>query len=206
LLDLNRVVSSRDVGVRADGPIPVGREGLLRYGFMVGNNEGVFPEEDRQKRLYAQVQAFPTEALRAAVGVTVADYADERTDERALFGVLGYVTDAWRVGVEGYLHDVGYDGAPHLSGVGVSVFGAVSLMESLEAVARFDRASAEAFAEDGRPVPDSPVDTAYTTLALVGLSYAPIPALHLTPNLRWARTDGLDEADFLARFTVDFSF
>jgi hypothetical protein len=202
LMDLNGVIASRDFGLRAEGPLPVGRDGLLRYAAMVANNEGVFPENDAHKRAYARLEARPAEPVFLSLGGALASFPDARDTEGTLFAFAAYATDAWRLGAEGYLRSVGFeDTEADLGEAGVSVFGVVALAEGVEAVARFDRTREEAFA-DG---PD-PVVAGYHSFALLGLSYAPIPSVHLAPNLRWARADGADESDLQARFTVDFTF
>ncbi len=203
VMDLSGVVSSRDLGLRADGPIPSGPDGLLRYGLMVGNNEGVFPEDDRHKRGYAQLQVRPAAPAVFALGGTLAAFPDDRETDRALHALAAYVADAWRAGVEGYVRALGFEGTEEeLTGAGVSIFAVAEVADGVELVGRFDRVRREAFADDA----EGAVETGYGSLALLGVSYAPIEYVRLTPNLRWARTDGAEDADVLARFTVDFSF
>ncbi|HLT45872.1 MAG TPA: hypothetical protein VK002_01475 [Rubricoccaceae bacterium] len=202
LMDLNGVIASRDFGLRAEGPIPVGREGLLRYAVMAANGEGVFPEDDRHKRGYARLQVRPAEPVVLAVGASLATFPDDRDTEHVLFALAAYVTDTWRVGVEGYLRGVGFEGAEEgLGGAAVSAFGVVEVADGVEAVARFDRTRQDAFA-------DAPgeVVAGHHSFALLGLSYAPAEPVRLIPNLRWARADGADEADLQARFTAEFTF
>lgn len=204
LLDLNGIVASRDFGLRADGPIPLGGEGMLRYSVMVGNNEGVFPEDDKHKRAYAQLQVRPAEPVVLAVGGSLASFADEREAEHLLFGLAAYDTDAWRLGAEGYVRTLGFEDTDDaLQGAGVGVWAAVAVAEGVEVTGRFDRSRQEAFAET--PSPD-PTVTAYRSFGLLGVAYAPIPQVRLIPNLRLARTDGDAASDLQARFTVDVSF
>jgi hypothetical protein len=203
LMDLNGVLSSRDFGLRADGPIPLGREGLLRYGLMVANNEGVLPEDDKHKRAYGQLQLRPTDPVVLAVGGSLASFPDERETEHVAFALAAYVAETWRVGVEGYLRSVGFEGTDEdQSGAGVSAFGVLEVADGVEVVGRFDRARQEAFA--GAPEP-GPVGTVHSSFAVGGVAYRPHEHVRLIPNLRWAKPDD-GEADLQGRFTAEFSF
>ena len=202
LLNLNRITGSRDLGLRIDGPVPVGRDGLVRYAAMVANNEGVFPEEDQHKRGYGRLDVRPSEPLVFTLGGTLATFADERDLDRTAFAFAGYETDTWRAGLEGYLRTLSFETTEvELDDRGVMLFGVVELAERVQVVARVDRSRREGFAGD-----TDGVAVEHNTFGLLGLTYKPIPDLRLTPNVLWTHVDGAETDDVEARITVDFSF
>lgn len=203
LLDLNGVVSSRDFGVRANGPIT--SDDKLRYGVMVGNNEGVFPEDDKYKRVYGQVEYYPSEALTFAVASNYAAFGGARESRLAVSGLAGYVTATWRAGVEAFVQTDAFEGAGDLATSGVSVFGAVQFTERWGAVGRVDLVEGEGFA-DADNLPGSPVTTERTTFGLVALVYQPHPQVQVMPNLLVSDSDAADTASTLGRVTLFFVF
>jgi len=212
LLELNRVASSRDLGLRADGPIPVGREGLLRYAVMVGNNEGVFPEDDVSKRVYAQLEVRPAEPLVFTLGGSLAGYDEDRDDERTgawdANAFLGYVSDAFRGGVEAFYQQTDYADDHALDMAGASVFGTFWVTPEVGVVGRFDRVRRETFQEvdDGEELPVA----GFENFATGGVAYRAHEGergtrVRLIPNVRWAKADDGD-SDLQARFTAEVSF
>lgn len=201
LLDLNGVAPSRDFGVRANGPITSDEK--LRYGVMVGNNSGVFPEDDKYKRVYGQLEYYPTDELVFTLATNYAAFEGEQESQVAVSGLAGYVTDTWRAGVEAFVQSEAFTMTDDLTTSGVSVFGAVQLTEQWGAVGRVDRVKRERFADPA----DAPVlVTRYTTFGLVALVYQPHPQVQLMPNLLVSDSDGAETASTLGRVTLSFTF
>lgn len=193
LLDRNGVASSRDFGLRADGPITPG--GALSYAVMVGNNEGVLPEDDDFRRVYAQLALRPSEAFVVTLGGNVAGFEDAPERRYVVNGLIGYAGEAWRAGVEGFLGIDDFDGRQARAG-GVSAFGAVRLAERWALVARANRVEAQARSALTEP----------STLGLFGIDYRPHPQVHLLPSVEVVKLDAEDRAAALARATLWFSF
>lgn len=202
-LDLNGVVSSRDFGVRANGPLTPG--GTLRYGVMLGNNSGVFPEDDDYKRVYGQVEYFATDHFVVTLASNYAAFEGPRTSQLAVAGFGGYLGDGWRAGAEAFVERNAFEDSDDLVKAGVSVFGAVEFADRWGAVGRVDRVRSEGFAAPEGPSPDAVV-AAYSTFELVALVYRPHPQVELMPNLLVSDSDGADTASTLGRVTLHFDF
>lgn len=202
MVDFAGAVSSRDLGVRADGPLG---SDALRYSLMVGNNSGVFPEtDDEYKRVYGQVAYRPASGLTLAVASSWAAYEGPRGQQLLASGLLGYVADTWRAGLEGFYDTNTFDRADAAASYGGSVFGAVWVAEQWGLVGRVDRVHREAHvAADLLPVRLSASDY---TLGLAGLVYQPHPQVQLMPNALVVKDDAEDRADLQGRVTLAFDF
>ena len=194
ILDLEGIVSSRDFGIRFDGPITSG--GGLRYAAMLANNEGTRVEDDSYKRAYAQLAAFPTDALVFTIGADRAGYDDTRDFGTRISGFAGYRAEAIRLGLEGFWSEIEFAAADgtHTT-TGISLFGAVRVAPEWEVMARLDRAQAEV-----------PGLTTLTTFLLGGFSYRPNEFVRLIPNIWFYKADDAEEGRALGRFTVDVRF
>lgn len=193
ILDLQGVVSSRDFGLRLDGPLAAG--GTVRYAVMYANNSGIRPETNPHKRVYGRLSATPTERLVLVAGGDYAEYDDQRDRGIRLSGFAGYRGDEIQGGMEVFRSSLTRQNATDTENVGVSLFGRVQLNPEWELVGRFD------WTKDLAPDP-APVET----LWLGGVAYRPHPNVALIPNLRVRDGDRLAAADTKARFTVEISF
>lgn len=192
ILDLQGVVSSRDFGLRFDGPVT--GNGTVRYAVMVANNGTVEPETDKYKRVYGQLAVRPSEQITLVVGADHAGYDDERDAATRISAFGGYATERFRVGVEGYWYRVTMREVDARTDVGATLFGAVQAGPQWEVVARLDR-STEFFAGNDRS----------ETFLLGGVAYAPHPNVALIPNLR-VRAPVEQAAETTARFTIEVQF
>ena len=199
LIDRVRANDSRDFGLRADGPLARG----LRYAVMVGNGNGLRPEaaDQRGKQVYAQLQAAPTETIRATLGVDYTPHegeAEERDESVKVSAFVGAIGERARGGVEAFAVSTRYVDASRDAerGVGLSVFGALAFGEDgqYRVVARYDYAQAEARrgSEDEHYV-------------LAAIGYAPIPQVEILPNVIVSMLDGR-EATVVGRVTVSARF
>jgi hypothetical protein len=184
ILDLQGIVSSRDFGLRFDGPVT--EDGTVRYAVMVANNGTVEPETDNFKRVYGQLAVRPSDQITLVVGADHAGYGDEREAGTRVSAFGGYATDRFRVGLEGYWYRVTMRQADARTDVGATLFGVVQVAPQWEVVARLDR-SAEYFLGDDR----------FETFLLGGVAYTPHPNVALIPNLRVQ-----DPSDGAARSTA----
>lgn len=191
LLDLQGIASSRDFGLRFDGPLGSGE--LLSYAVMLANNSGVRPETDAYKRIYGQLVGTPTNRLTLVAGADVAGYEEGPGVRLSAFG--SYETELFRVGLEGYWYRRAFDTASTVRDAGVSAFGVVQVAPAWELIARFDR-SRERAPAFGRP----------ETLFLAAVAYRPHPNVVLMPNLRLRNAAEREDPQTLGRFTVEVSF
>ncbi len=199
LMDRSRLRDSRDFGLRADGPL--GRSGL-RYSAMVANGNGVQREDPGApgKRVYGQLAYVPSGApLRATLGADYTEYdpgdGSRQVSTRAS-AFVGAVTRRARGGVEAvYIaEDPEAAGLDTETGLGLSVFGAVSIAPKTAVVARYDLL--------GSGASRSGVDDHYV---LVALARRLAPSVQVMPNVVVQRPAGAD-AEVLGRVTVDIRF
>lgn len=199
---IDRFQSSRDFGLRLDGPVMGG----LRYAAMVGNGDGVRPEPDGEagKHVYGQM-LYSQGSLRASLG---ADYVarvpanvepeiePERETGAAISAFAGMVTERSRIGVEGFFNHTEQDraGTSPQDGFGVSVFGVVNPTSRTSLIARYD------FSDD-----DASQAETDEHLILAALAYRPVPALEILPNVLASIPDGSDPT-ILGRITVTATF
>lgn len=194
VLDRTKIRSSRDFGLRLDGPVA----GAVRYSAMVGNASSAAADRDRGKAVYGQLAAV-SGALRASLG---ADYREtvlpgvptEASLRSSAF--VGAVTEAVRGGVE-LFHLRSTSEAPGdaaVDGGGVSVFGAVDLSARTSVIARYD------YVDDD--LDGIGADAHYV---LAAFAYRPAPFLSLMPNVIVTRPAGAD-ASVLGRVTASARF
>lgn len=205
VIDRSRTRSSRDFGVRLDGPLALG--GDLRYHAMVGNGRGVRPEADgaQGKQVYGQL-TVRRGALRASLG---ADYTAsipnlpdaERQSGTRVSSIFGAVTDQFRVGVEGFYTHAAFDraGLAARDGVGMSVFSVVNTSARTSVIARYDYLDPDVTFSG-----DAITDTDEHDL-LAAVAYRPLPALSLMPNVVATFPDG-EAPSVLARVTTFVQF
>ena len=185
------VVSSRDMGLKFNGPVT--SSGSIRYAAMVSNNNGVLEDNDKHKRAYAQLELYPADGVSLTVG---SDYASG--EDRSLInfsGFAGYSTDQYMVGVEAFSQQTNVD---EVNGTfrfyGVSAFGHVILNEKWAAVGRVDHTDRETVGPD--------VASRYFIAALV---FSPETNIRIMPNLIFAKTDGDSSGMITGRLTIEAS-
>lgn len=188
IMDLVGVLSSRDFGLRADGPIAAG--GKIAYSIMYGNNSGSRVEEDAYKRVYGQLRFFPFDPVTIAAGASYAGYGDARTGEVLLHALAGYTASRLRAGVEGFIDRVRYADESVDARNGISFFSAYALSETWSVVGRLDLASG----------------AAYDTAIIAGVSYRPAPPVRLMPNLLYLKPGGSRDPLTQVRMTLELDF
>lgn len=188
VIEYFRRTSSRDFGLLLKGPIVPG----LRYSAMLANGNSIRPEDDKYKRVYGQVEAYPFEGSAFSFG---ADYAAAPEGEGTLTlnGFAGIDTGILRFGVEGFL---ARSEGPGPEGPGISVTAIGKLNSRLELYGRAD------FVDETV----SPVDDPRTNLFLVGLTFQPNERVRLIPNLHWVRFGDESDPSVMARMTAELKF
>lgn len=215
IMDLNGIVSSRDLGVDLKGKIT--GDGAVNYWVKIGNNSSNGPESDKYKRYYGLLQFKPVEGLQATLYYDYAAKADvndsfEKTTKpnnayvAALF--LNYqMKSDFALGFEGFTRSIqnNYKTTGALmdqSSMGLSFWAWVSLSDQFRLVARYDSYD-----------PNTDVDNDKTTLFLAGLDYKVAKNVSVIPNVeiftpeKVTNTNGSSASSNLqARVTFAFTF
>ena len=199
VLDRTGVRRSRDMGLRLDGPVTPG--GALRYAAMVANGNGIRPDTgaEQGKAAYGQLRYDGEGPVRAALGVNYeARVPDGGSRESSVqtTALLGAVTETARVGMEGYLIHYGFEDPARnpVNGLGVSVFGAVSIAAKTSLVGRYDFVDADAERGGG-----------HEHYILTAIAYRPIPDVAIMPNVL-ATLPSVADPTLLGRMTVAATF
>jgi hypothetical protein len=188
IMDLRKIVSSRDLGVSFTGKID--SRGMLSYWIMYGNNNTGIPEDDKYRRFYANLGITPVNNLYIAL------YTDYQTRESlrsqlddgetvsnniittAFFA--GYnIQDKFSAGIElffrttrnGFIINNSY---ADRKGTGISVFSTYHFSEKINVFGRFDNFESnihELAKGDTR------------NLIITGLAFKPGSNFILSPNI-----------------------
>ena len=190
IMDLRRIVSSRDFGASLKGKI--NSSGKIKYWVMYGNGSTQDIETDRYKRLYGQIDLQPVEEIRVTL---YGDYKfkadkkytllDESYNNDALTTDLfvGYVKkDLFTIGAESFWQ-INYNDnfqnketeyvVSNRNALGVSLFGWYKFSELLVGVGRWDYYDPNIsgdFKGDAR------------NLFIAGLSFVMNDKVSITPN------------------------
>ena len=193
-MDLYGVASSRDMGVRVDGPLLP--DGILGYHLMFANNSGVRPENDKGKRGYVQLSSQPSDALVFTIGGDYAGFTDQRERHVTAHALGGYRSPAFAFGIEPFWQRVRFEGNVHSTTSGLSLFAHGTITGPWQLVGRIDRIRLESVLDD----------VSHSTFGLVAISYQAVSNVRLMPNLLIHKLDGEEAATVLARFTFEFWF
>jgi hypothetical protein len=191
--DVQMITSSRDFGIKMDGPVIAG--GALRYAVMVANNSGTRPEADRYKRAYVQAEVRPTRRVVLTLGGDYAGYGGDRAGATTLSAFGGYVTERLRLGIEGVWNRMDYRSEADRTILGGSVFGSIRVSEQWDVLARLDRAR-----EERGPVSHS------NHLAIAGVAYSPHPQIRVMPNVYITKREDASDVYAEARLTLEILY
>ncbi len=195
LQDRVGVVSSRDFGIAVRGRL--NEEGTVRYGVMVANNSGTSAETNKDKRIYGQIELYPSDELTFTVGGDYASLSDD-VEESSVNGnaLAAYQSGDLAVGAEGFFNQVSLVGVDDDSETyGVSLFARANVNEKVTLVGRFDRVELTA-----------PGVEASENYFIVGVALSPHENVELIPNLWASKLDSDDSAFVSGRLTAHFKF
>lgn len=191
ILDFQGINSSRDFGVRFDGPLG----GDFGYAVMFGNGDGVRPESDPYKRGYALISYEPESGIRLSGAVDRAGYEDPGDGSTRVSAFGGFRSNRLNFGAEAYWYRQSFDVGENFRSTGLSVFARYLIADAWEFVGRVDLANEE-FGE-------ADADNHFVVL---GASYTPVEGVKLIPNLWFFNESQADALEALARMTVEISF
>ncbi len=211
IMDLNHIVSSRDLGVDLKGKFD--ENGTAKYWVKIGNNSGNSPEVNKYKRFYGSLEFDPSPNFIITVYGDYAaspkiydSFSNDMVDNSAFVGAgfLNYRQKGhFSVGVEGYLksqqnNTVNSDttALANQSGFGVSVWAYVDFSETVQLVGRFDTVD-----------PNTNMDNDGTNMILAGLQFNPTKNVSITPNVQvfTHQASGVD-SDVTPRITFFWEF
>ena len=178
LLDLQRIGSSRDIGIAAQGSLDPDEK--IFYNVMISNGGGTSSENNKGKKILAAVGVRPSD------GLVLEAYTDfeERPGEANRFTIQGFAgieREKGRAGLQ-YVHQTRETpGGPDIEVSGLSVFGVVQLEENLHGFARFDKMF-DLNPDAGRISYLPFHDTAKSNMLLFGIDFQPIEQIHFMPN------------------------
>ncbi|GIV61936.1 MAG: hypothetical protein KatS3mg044_0802 [Rhodothermaceae bacterium] len=206
LVDLQRLGSSRDMGVAVRGRL---RDGRLHYHAMIGNGSGTRTETNKGKKAMLGISLHPSDRFV----LEVYGDADDRPGQNNRFtlqGFAGYRTEAGRLGVQYVYQKREVQNGADIEIRGLSVFGAARLSERVNAFARFDRMF-DSNPDAGRIAYLPFFATGRSNLILAGLDIAAHDQVHVMPNVEvvvYDETNGDPTPDptIMPRLTFFFWF
>ncbi len=217
IMDLRGIAPSRDLGVALRGKVT--GDGMVNYWVLIANGPGNKPETDKYKRYYGHLQFKPTAEMQFTVYADFADRADvadpysagkkvsNGTLTAAVFGNYA-VKNSFNVGLEAYTQSTshGYDNGTSLaskSGLGLSVFGSVTVMPDVALVGRYDHFD---------PNTDSNAKYDAREYVVAGLSWKVDKNVAVQPNVLYetyqapAAGRGAPDPSVTARVTLFYTF
>jgi hypothetical protein len=191
IMDRQKVVSSRDMGIKAAGKLT--EDGNLTYGLMLGNNNSIRGEDDKYKRVYGQL-AWQSENVAASVGGDFASGVDRNAINTNAFA--GYRADRFRVGAEGFIQQVDFDDTDAtLDRSGISVWLVAQVNENVEAIGRVDYSEVDAGSASVNQV-----------FLIGGVAFRPASKVRLIPNIYVVDVEGADDPEIAGRVTLHADF
>ena len=184
------IASSRDIGIKINGPVTES----VNYTVMVGNNSGGKRESDKFKRIYAQLEFRPSDNIEATLGAD--HYSFEGGSSTSFNGFVGYTLKATRLGVEGVFNPKSFDAFDETDKqFGLSLFATTDLSESRRLIVRYDLQD-----RDNLGVKSA------SNWALAGLAFLVDDGVQIIPNVIYEKHDSDDKASILARLTLWANF
>ena len=188
----NGIASSRDMGLTLSGPVL--SNGRVKYALMYANNSGVGKETDKFKRVYGQLQCYPSGSITLSLGGDYYLIEDGTSYNASVF--VGYARQKAQIGLEAFYNPKSIDSDKiNDTALGVSVFGYVNTTPSQRLIARYDLVNQ-----------DEPVRKSSNHWVILGYSITPEKAVEIIPNVTYHRNDFEDGATITARLTVVASF
>lgn len=206
-VDLQRIQSSRDIGVGVRGSIDAGQR--LRYHALVGNGSGIGAETNKGKAVYLALSFHPSDRF------VVQAYADRddrpgNTDRSILQLFAAYQGPRARLGAHWTRQERRVATGPSTELALVSGFGSYRTSDKLAFLARVDRVlDANGSASGIAYLPM--VNSARSTLLIAGIDYTVNRRFHLIPNIEAVSYEAVGGGaapanDLMLRTTISVTF
>ncbi len=206
--ELQRLGSSRDMGIAAQGSFDSGKK--FGYHAMAGNGNGQLGETNAKKKGYVALRARPTDAWAFEV---YGDYEDrvDSGDRQTLHGFVGYKTSSLRSGVQ-YIRQLRKEVGEDIELRILSAWLEAKLGEKAWAFGRVDRNFDPN--PEGNRIAYIPFDpTAANTFFLAGMDFWVRENVGFSPNVEVVVYDDPEiaalpkpDTDVIPRFTFHFTF
>ncbi len=188
----NGIASSRDMGLTLSGPVV--SNGRVKYALMYANNSGVKRETDKFKRVYGQLQFYPSSSITLSLGGDYYLIEDGTSYNASAF--VGYARQRGQIGLEGFYNPKSIDSDKiNDTALGVSVFGFINTTPSQRLIARYDLVNQ-----------DDPLRKSSNHWMILGYSIAPEKGVEIIPNATYHKNDFEDSATITVRLTVVANF
>ena len=204
-LDLQRMASSRDVGLAASGKF---EDGMFRYHLMFSNGSSNKQEIDKGKSGMLSLAMFVSDFVFELYG----DYADNEGDEDwyTLQGFLGYNGKKFKTGLQYAAQTRLVHDTTDIKLQVLSFFMSSVISDHINLLGRVDKMIEPN--PNGNKIAFLPFDpTASSLLLILGLDYHPVDKVKLVPNIEYI-TYSENEAgvtpvnDLVARITFFWAF
>lgn len=210
ITDLRKFGCSRDFGISLKGKVD--KKGLFNYWLMLSNGSEGKPELDKYKKYYAQINLKPKPEIDIALFGEVAANKREVSPYTKFYvskndittGVfIGYSKkDKFGVGVESFFRKSlnGFNNGENLQDkecIGISAFAHYNIVQKIGVFARYDYVD---FNTSNR------VHADVRQLGLAGLTYKPIAAFVISPNIMYEMYEKTQAVGIVPAQKIDATF
>ncbi len=212
ILDLRKIVSSRDFGIAFRGNIDTA--GIVKYWIMIGENAGVKPGTDNYKRYYGHIEINPIKNLCLTAYADINEKKSIRnpydtlgpnisTTENTFALFAGYLFAMnLNFGIEGYISIAkhGYNNGHNMAdrtGTGFTIFTGYRINEKYSLIARYDYFDLNT---DRNAQGDS------RQLFIGGFTWKPDRNFLLTPNIMYETYESARGVDYKSSVNLRLTF
>ncbi|MGK9369641.1 hypothetical protein ACSSWA_12125 [Melioribacter sp. Ez-97] len=208
ILDYNKIVSSRDMGLDLKGNLT--SNGKIKYWLKIGNNSKSGLESDKFKRYYSMLQFNPAKNLTftayfdyASSGLIEDGFTNSFKKNNSIVSAVfaGYSYKDLNLGIESFyrkiennFHKSTASPLSDQNSYGVSVWSHFRLNEKLKLVCRFDYFE-----------PNSDLSKDENSLILLAADFLPDKSVHFAPNIEIV-TYGSGDPDIVPRISFYWKF
>jgi hypothetical protein len=201
-LDMRSLGASTDLGLHIRGKFDA--EGTVSYSLMIGNGSGQKPENNREKKVYAEIIGKPIENV-ILEGYFDYEQASQGKNKTTLRGLVAYQSEIFTAGMEvgeQIQTKAGVNNADKIP-FNITFFAYAPVMDELSVFGRYDYYN-----------PDTESESAgyYENFITLGFDYLLTRDLHLMPNI-WMNSFSKKSSsvpskkdDVVVRLTVYFMF
>ncbi|QXD14777.1 hypothetical protein GQ464_015320 [Rhodocaloribacter litoris] len=207
LVDLQRLGSSRDIGLAARGNLDAARR--VRYHVMFANGGGTGAETNKGKKAMLSLALYPNDTAVFELYGDVDDRPGE-TNRYTLQAFAGFHFETGRAGIQYVYQHRDVEAGPDVDLNGLSLFGVLQLADRLHGYVRYDRLF-DPNPDAGRIAYLPFQASARSNLVLLGLDVVAHEQVHFLPNVEVVFYDAPDDRPapdptVMPRLTFFFTF